>query len=168
MLDIVPIPDYILMFLTCALSISLARWLLAVPMLLDFYLHRVELDINARIWTTRCDCDVDVYLFFLTSLLGTVLRWRPIITHFFLLSSDSFILKFVAISFLRLSPWSTWIAQSTKVSVLHDYFMMLYLTFVVQVALWESKLVFWPVPETRWVQCRAIFHIFLQNEVCNG
>ena len=49
MLDIVPIPDYILMLLTCALSISLAHWLLAVPTLPDFYLHHVELDINARI-----------------------------------------------------------------------------------------------------------------------
>ena len=44
-----PYLTIMLMFLTCALSISLAHWLLAVPTLPDFNLHHAQLDINGRI-----------------------------------------------------------------------------------------------------------------------
>ena len=60
---------------------SLAHWLLAVPTLPDFNFHHAQLDINGRIWTIRYDCNFDVYLFSLTSLLGYCLLRFSLFSH---------------------------------------------------------------------------------------
>jgi hypothetical protein len=59
-----------------ALSLSLAYWLLAAPTLSDYNLCRVELHINDRIWSTRCDCDVNGYILFFLTFSNKLLSWR--------------------------------------------------------------------------------------------
>ena len=58
------------------LSLFLAPWLLAAPTLPESDLCHVELDINDRIWRTRCDCDVNIYILFFLTFSIKLLSWR--------------------------------------------------------------------------------------------
>ena len=66
------------------LALSIAHWLPTVPMLPDFDMHCVELNINDMIWRTRCDCNANVYIPFFLTFFIKLLFWQwKLISHLF-------------------------------------------------------------------------------------
>jgi len=152
------------------LSLFLARLLFLLPTgsslpLRFLTLIFVALNLISMIWFEKLG--VIAMLMFMFSF-----SWHFLLSYCFddedlsltclLFFDDSFILMFVAVSSKRSSTWIAQLTLSRWVSVYHSCFIMLNLTFLVQVYRlvgWlKTKLVFWPRPfRAIWVRfCFAV------------